>query len=272
MAATQCLRAFMSKKKIMKTINPLPVLFCLAIFFTACKKDKSANRTTYLTVHRHGSGQIAYTYDNNGRLIGETTKNARGETDVHLTYKEFNTAGMPGRIDYSFPANPLHKPYLLIEYDSDQRPAKVTNYATDGTPGPYDTYTYRTGSIEYRTFNASGAQQHYTIYTIDNTGNLITSDVFNADNVSTWKINYTGYDNKKAPTHPYKYLAAAVNETPNFFSANNYTGYEAYNYSLLDARYACTYTYNQRSQATSRVTTDRISNVSSEESYEYVER
>lgn len=256
----------------MKTIRFLSVLLCLATLFTACKKDKHSSRKTYLTAHRHGAGHIEYTYDNTGKLIGETTKNARGETDVHLTYREFNADGMPGRIDYSFPTNPLHKPYLLIEYDGNDRPVKVTNYATDGTSGPYDTYTYLTGRIEYRTFNAGGAQQRYSIYTMDNAGNVTTLDIFNADNISTWRINYTGYDNKKAPVHPYKYLAIMLSETPNFFSANNYTRYETYNYSVLDARYSCTYTYNHQNYSTGRVTTDQISNVSSQDFYEYAER
>ena len=256
----------------MKIIQILILAALFSICFAACKKDKPDNRKTYLTVHKHGSGTIEYTYDDNGRLTGETIKDYRGETDMHLTYAQFNATGMPQRVDYSFPENPSHKPYLMIEYDGNARPVKVTNYATDGTPGPYDTYTYVTGSIEYRTFNAGGAQQYSRIYAVNNASNVLSADFFGTDGLLSWKVVYTGYDDKKAPVHPYKYLAIALDETPNFFSANNYTGYEAYAGAALDAKYSCTYTYNQQGYAAGRVTTDLVSNVSSEEFYEFVQR
>ncbi|GAB3413860.1 hypothetical protein [Niabella aquatica] len=256
----------------MNTTKILSLLICLSSLFGCRKNDDNDNRKTYLTVYRHGSGHIAYTYDDDGRLTGETDINARGETDVHRTYRQFNAAGMPERIDFSFPGSPSHKPYLLIEYDGNARPVKITNYATDGTAGPYDTFTYLTGRIEYRTYNFSGAEQRSGIYTLDNAGNLLSVVYSAPDAISNWRLVFTGYDNKKAPVHPYKYLAIALNEAPNFFSVNNYTGYEAYYGTTLDARYSCTHTYNQQGYATGRVTTDLISNVALEEFFEYVER
>ncbi|WP_126971049.1 hypothetical protein [Gynurincola endophyticus] len=255
----------------MNKLKYLLLSICFTTLFS-CSKEEEDNRKTYLTIHKHGAGQIEYTYDGNDQLIGETYKKSDGATDIHLTYRQFNAAGMPERIDYNFPANPSHKPYLLVEYDANARPAKVTNYATDGISGPYDTYNYTTGRIEYRTFNVSGAQQYLRIYSIDNAGNVTSMNSLNADNVSTWRLVFTGYDNKKAPEHPYKYLSIALNETPNFFSVNNYTGYEAYNYAVLDARYSCTYTYNQNEYATERVTTDLLSNASFQEIYEFIKR
>jgi len=257
-----------------KTMKTRPILIILALLsfgLTACKKDKTDNRKTYLTIHRHGSGTIEYTYDDKDRLTDETIKDARGETDLHLAYRQFNAVGMPQRVDYIFP-EAVHQPYILVEYDGSARPVKIIQYATDGTAGPYETFTYVTGRVEYRTFSSGGAQQSSKIYAINNAGNVLSADFFGDDGLLSWRIVYTGYDNKKAPTHPYKYLAIALDEVPNFFSANNYTGYEAYAGTTLDAKYSCTYTYNQQGFASGRVTTDLVSNVSSEEFYEFVER
>lgn len=260
------------KKEAHKTTKILFLLLCLASLFGCRKDNNNDHRKTYLAIHRYGSGHTEYTYDDNGRLTGETYKKADGTTDMHLTYRQFNEAGMPERIDFDFPDNPSHKPYVIIEYDGNAKPVKVIQHATDGTSGPYDTYTYLTGRIEYRTFSVSGTEQYLRIYIMDNAGNLTSADFFNADNVSTWRLIFTGYDNKKALQHPYKYLAIALNETPNFFSVNNYTGYEAYNYSVLDARYSCTYTYNGDGYAKTRITTDLVSNISMEDVYESIKR
>lgn len=258
----------------MNTLKTIILLTGLSLC-SACNKNNDAEpgtRKTYLTIHRHGSGYVEYTYDSEGRLTGETDKGEDGVTDVHRTYSRFSSAGMPERIDYTFPASPFHKPYYTIEYDAQARPVKLINHATDGSTGPYDTYTYFTNRIEFRTFNAGGTEQYLHVYTLDHAENLLTIDYQNRTDGNSWKVSFTGYDNKKAPVHPYKYLAIALMENPNFISANNYTGYETYREGTLEDRYSCTYTYHRNGYATSRKTSHVPSGVSLEEFFEFIDR
>lgn len=256
-----------------KAIHLVLLFLCFTVLISCGKQEADPQRKLYLTMHQYSEGQqTVYTYDDDGRLIGETDKRADGTIDLHRTYRDFDGEGMPRRVDFDFPTNPSHKPYLMIEYDAERKPVKVANYATDGTPGPYDTYVYFTNRIEYRSFSSTGATQHSRVYIIDNVGNLLSSESFDVAGTSSWKVVYTGYDRYKAPVHPYKYLAIAISEAPNFFSVNNYTNYETYNYGVPDASYSCNYRFNQHDLAISRLVIDLATNNAMEEHYEYIER
>lgn len=256
------------------------LIFLLAacmFFLPGCKKDKqkvSDQAKIYLTQEhgRGGSYSIDYGYNAAGQLIILAEKNSLGVTAILYNFGEFTVAGNPARVEVADTYDTDENGYMTIEYDSQNRVAKMSRFYTGGILRYYSIYTYLTNRIELSRHDATGRQIARNIFILNEQGNIASYENYNESNSLAWKVVYTAYDAKKAPTHPLKYLAMVLSESPNPISRNNYTAYETYYYGTLDLKASCTYGYNEYGYPTNRITTDMDSHISFEDFFEYEKR
>lgn len=245
----------------------IATVLILLITCLSCRKDREVDpRQSYLVKMTSYLGSTSYTYDNNNRLVSENFKAADASvtSDNTTTYSDFNAAGNPAKIINYVPARSSTTTSVL-EYDTDNRLMKLSNYNASNVLTGYYSYTYLSNTVSETLYYPTGVFSQRYVYTFDQKGNITSVDVYNYTNTHVQRITYGTYDNKKSPRD----LVSIIRRYA--YSVNNATAYEI---ALGTALYPHTITheYNADGYVTQSTTTNTSTGATRVVTYEYMKQ